>query len=456
MLLFLGQLEEGGIRCIASFAHDLHGPTPHVGVGVVERDGFRLAERVERPQGFERVRRSEPLAERRREFLEVAPADLEDGLLAEPGIAVTEVTQQLRRRAGVQVERLELRGFADRAHAVEPSAFLVPVVRRLHVAEAGVVPIREVDRAIRTDPGPDRPEPAIRTGDQVGFVVRTEGGACGEACADVDFVGEGVGGDDAARIFLPEQSAFVDGESLREAAGLAFALHVFEPTERVRIGERAVLAPALDPIAALLVVHAARRAVVRAGEDAAFAVDLEAVSVAAAFGMDFEDLANRMEAPDALAFPADVLAAPAADVPRGGAAVGSVEPAVHAPLQAGRGAVRVLEAEAAELDFGVADRESALGGIAEEIRRVQHPHASHAGQGGGGDVEAFQDIGPFVERPGALRVFEDADDVGPFLAAGRRQGDFIELGADVFVVADDLEPGREGVLEVLSHPEAPL
>ena len=180
-----------------------------------------------------------------------------------------------------------------------------------------------------------------------------------------------------------------------------------------------MFAPALDAIAALLVVHPARRAVVRAGEDAAFAVNLEAVGIAAAFGIDFKDFAERVEAPDALTFPANVLTAPAAHVARGGATVRAIEPAVHTPFEAGGGAVRVLESEAAEFDFGIADRKSALGGIAEEIRGIQHPDAAHARQRGGGDIEAFQDVGMLVKRPGALRVFKDADDVGPFLAAGR-------------------------------------
>ena len=217
-----------------------------------------------------------------------------------------------------------------------------------------------------------------------------------------------------------------------------------------------MLAPAFDAVAALLVVHPAGRAVVRAREDPAFAIDFKAVGIAATFGVDFKDLTDRVEAPDTLAFPADVLAALAADVARGRAAVRTVEPAVHAPLEVSRSAVRVLEAEAAEFDFGIADGESALGGVAEEIGRIQHPHASHARQGGGGDVEAFQDVGMLIERAGTLRVFEDGDDVGPFFAAGRRQGDFVELGADVLVVADDLEPGGERVLEILGDPEAPL
>ena len=78
---------------------------------MIERHVFGLAERVQCPEGFEGVSGGEFLAQGGRKFLQVAPADLEDGLLAEPSVAVIQVGEQVRGWAGVEIERLELRRF---------------------------------------------------------------------------------------------------------------------------------------------------------------------------------------------------------------------------------------------------------------------------------------------------------------------------------------------------------
>ena len=273
--------------------------------------------------------------------------------------------------------------------------------------------------------------------------------------ADIDEVVQGVGGEDFAFVGAAEQAAFINREGLREAFGVAFVLHVFEVTKGVRVGERAVFAPAFDAVAALFVVHATGAAVVGAGEDAAFAVDVQAEGVATAFGVDFEGFFLRMVAPDALAFPLHILGVGTGNVAGGGAAIGAVKPAVHAPGEAGGDAVGVLQTEATELHFGVAIRfgiEVGVG-ITEQVGRVQHPDAAHAMKGGAGDVQAGDDIGVLVKKAIAIGVFEYGDFVRAFGSAGWRRWDLVELGAQVLVVADDLEASGELVLQVLGDPE---
>jgi hypothetical protein len=354
----------------------------------------------------------------------------------------------------VQVEGFLLRHAAGGAHAVDAAAGFVPVVDGTNVAEAGVVPVGHVKAAVRTGAGPNGAEPAVGRADEVLPILGADGGAIGNAFADINFVSQRVGGDDVAFIGGAEEAAFVDGEGLREALGVALMLHVLKPAEGVGIGERAVFAPAFDAVAALLIVHATGGATVGAGEDAALAVDVQAEGIAAAFGVDFEDLAAGMVAPDALAFPLHVFGGGAADIAGGGAAVGAVEPAVHAPLQAGGDAVGVLQAEATERDFGIAVRKAVVIGIriAEEVRRIEHPDAAAAGDGGAGDVEAGDDVGVLVEGAVAIRVFEDGDLVRTLFTARRGQGDLVELGAQVLVVTDDFQSGGELVLAILRDP----
>ena len=333
----------------------------------------------------------------------------------------------------------------------------MPVIDGADVAEAGVIPVGHVEAAIGADTGPHGAEPAVGGGDELLFVLRAEGGAVGEALADIDEVVQGVWGDDFALVGATEQAAFINGEGLREALVVALVAHVLEPAEGIRIGERAVFAPAFDAVAALLVVHAASGSV-RAGKEAAFAVEVEAEGVSAALGVDFKSLLLRMVAPDALAFPFHVLGVGTADVAGGGAAVGTVQPAVHAPLQIRGDAVRVFEAEAAELDFGISiwlGIEVSIR-IAEEVRRIEHPDATHAMQRCAGDVQAGDDILVLVEKAVAVRVFEDGDLVRALRPARRRRRNLVKLRPQVLVVADDFQSGGELILAIHRDPHAAL
>src|SRR5262249_49236672 len=95
-------------------------------------------------------------------------------------------------------------------------------------------------------------------------------------------------------------------------------------------------------------MKAARVAAVVAGVEPAERIDFDAERIAAALGEDLKDLLLGMVTPDVLADHLDgrILEAGPSDVRAHGAAVGAVEPAVHAPAQAVRGRVAILQAEA--------------------------------------------------------------------------------------------------------------
>src|SRR5262249_20739349 len=140
--------------------------------------------------------------------------------------------------------------------------------------------------------------------------------------------------------------------------GVADVGHVVEVAQRVGVGERAVLAPSLDVVAALDVVQAAVLAPVGAGVDAAGAVEGEAGGVAAALGGQLEDVPLGVVAPDGLAEEVGRrLRAGGLDAHLGGAgaAVGAVDPAVGPPRQAAGDGVGVLQAEARQVDLGPLD-----------------------------------------------------------------------------------------------------
>ena len=115
----------------------------------------------------------------------------------------------------------------------------------------------------------------------------------------MDAAGEGHASDDLAGE-LRDRAALVDEHGLGEARFVADVGHVFKPTEGIGIHERAVFAPAFNIGTTLFVVDAAGVAVVGAGEGAAFAVELQAISIATTFGKDFEFVGAWMVAPDSL------------------------------------------------------------------------------------------------------------------------------------------------------------
>src|SRR5262245_54508925 len=100
---------------------------------------------------------------------------------------------------------------------------------------------------------------------------------------------------------------------------------MIEITERVGIVERAVLAERLPVVSPLDPVEHDEPADVRAGEEPAAAVEVEAPHVAAAFAEQLESPGARVVAPDAL------LELDPAHPGRHRAALEPVEPAVGAP-----------------------------------------------------------------------------------------------------------------------------
>ena len=134
----------------------------------------------------------------------------------------------------------------------------------------------------------------------------------------------------------------------------------------------------------------------------------------------------------------------------------AVEPAVGSPAQAVGDGVSVLKAEAGEMHDGIAvgDVVVVRFGVEQEVGRVQHPHAAAAALDRGGDVQAVHKGGLPVEHTIVAGALVDGDFVPPPDMMGRWQRYLVVDGAPIIVVADDLESGGFGVLEVLHDPHA--
>src|SRR4029450_310056 len=109
-----------------------------------------------------------------------------------------------------------------------------------------------------------------------------------------------IGPDDLAIEILPQQPAAIDDEGMREPVSFAGVRHVFEVSIGVRVGQRPMLAPPLDVVAALDVVQAAIRPPIRPRIQPPLIVELDAERIAATFGEDFEAVLLRLIAPNAL------------------------------------------------------------------------------------------------------------------------------------------------------------
>src|SRR5262245_32324807 len=87
---------------------------------------------------------------------------------------------------------------------------------------------------------------------------------------------------------------------MRQPVTVASVRHVLEEAVGIGVGQRAVLAPALDVIATLDVMEAAECAPVGPGVDPSLVVELDPEGVAAALRKQLEDVALGMIAPDCL------------------------------------------------------------------------------------------------------------------------------------------------------------
>lgn len=192
-------------------------------------------------------------------------------------------------------------------------------------------------------------------------------------------------------------------------------------------------------------------AVVRAGDRVAVPVEVVPPGIAAPFAEQLELLGLRMVAPNAL------LKGDAADVGRDRASVGSVEPAIGAPLQRIGKRVRVFHAEPAKQNFRIAVGQVVLVlvGIEEQVRRLHDEHAPVPQGQAGRQVQTGNEILALVGVTVAVNVFQNRNPVDSLRTTRGRLGHAVVNRTQIVIDLHHLEPGRIGILQILNDPHPP-
>ena len=420
---------------------------------------IEAAARIHRPERLQRElaallfhERAQPGHERR-----IAPIPHHSqSHLAVPFVRMRELRDQLVTAHLRKIKTLLLPVHARRAHAPDATRFLVPSIARIEMAETAVAPVGDVDRAVRPDLRVHGAEPIVGRLEERRAVLGAEGRGVAIQRRAEHAIRERHRGDEAA-FERRDRAALVDRHALREAPRVALVRHVLEKAERVRIHQRPVLAPVFHERAALRIMQPARTPV-RAGENAALAIELQTVSIPAALGENLERTRDGMVAPDRLAEKFHAL-----HIRRASAPVRAVEPAVRPPCERVRAAVRVFEAEAAEPHFRhggavfhhVGNVVAIFVRVKKQVGRIQHPHAATAGDDAARDVQIGKKILRLVEHAVALCAFEDRDAIRALEMIRRRRRSAVEHRAQILVVAEHLHPRRERILEILHDPQPP-
>ena len=352
-------------------------------------------------------------------------------------------------------ELAEVGGFAGLGalgvHAIDTATVFMPGVTRVEMAQATVVPVGEIHRAIGAGFGVNDAEPSVVGGDHRRRVDGSEGGGVRINFTRLHAIDQRHAGDDVPLI-IGQSATFVNDSRLREAWLVTLVRHVLIKPKRIRIDQRPVLAPVLDETAALRIMHAARVAVVGAGEGAAVAVEIEAIRIAAAFGEDLKAFGRWMIAPNRLAEKFDALNLSCAC-----AAVRAVNPAVRSPAQAIRARVSVLQSKAGEMHRGVAigNVVAILVRIKKQVRRHQHPCSTTTGDYAARHVQAVEESLVLGENAIAVGVLVDSNLVLATKMVGRGRRHLIKYCTQVLVVLQNLDTCWKGILQILSHPHSP-
>ena len=162
-----------------------------------------------------------------------------------------------------------------------------------------VIPIANVDGAVRADLDVHRPKPAIGARHGTGNVAGAKGGSVGNNVALHDPALHGFDPEQFAGVGRGQRPMIVNDEIVGETRFAAMR-HGREVAIGIGIGERAVLLKTLLQITALYIMKPAGVTAIVPGENSSLTVDLAAERVAAALGEDLVNPFLRVIAPDVL------------------------------------------------------------------------------------------------------------------------------------------------------------
>lgn len=210
-------------------------------------------------------------------------------------------------------------------------------------------------------------------------------------------------------------------------------------------------------------MEAAGVATVVARVNVAGRVDLQAERVAAAFGKALKLVCDRVVSPDVLAFSSDgraiVFPERRGDGHRRRAAVAAVEPAVGSPGETVGNRMRVLNAEALQVDnrVGIGNVVLIGVGIEHQIRRRHNPHAVAIECDRSRNIQTFDEDLMLVVMAVVVGIGVNADAVlateRRTFGMRRRRSHAVVLHTPVLIAIDLMNAGRAGVLTILNDPQ---
>ena len=191
-----------------------------------------------------------------------------------------------------------------------------------------VIPVRDVNRAVRATRAIHWPKPDIVRGQQLAAETALETGPVAFQDMPIDCVGEQITRDVNAVELRWKSASLIEDSAIRDVAAFEPGVRdMIEVAERVRIVQRPVFAETFDIVAALHLVEPDLLAEIRSRDDVAVLVEIESPGVAAPFGEKLELMRERMVTPNAL------LKFEAANVSGYRAPLRAIEPAVGPPGQ---------------------------------------------------------------------------------------------------------------------------
>ena len=314
-------------------------------------------------------------------------------------------------------------------HFVNPPVGAVVDVGVGAVALVEVVPVDEIDAAVRARAEVDHLRPAVVEVEEVRAVMPDEAGAFGLGHVHVDALAVDVPDEDFAAVLGRPVAALVDhqprvrvpaaggvGAPIRRVGALvAGVVDVVGGLPDVVEGERVEVLPGLALVTPALDDVPQVRDDARLGPELAVLVEIDAPGVACALREHLELVLRRVVAPDAgVDFrPLEVARARLAHVGVGEHAMAPVEPAVGAPGEGVERLMGVLVGETVEQDLGRAIGlvVAILVGDEEQVRGRADPDAAEAHFKSADKIQPLGENGPILGHAVAVRVFQNDDAV---------------------------------------------
>src|SRR5579875_30032 len=252
--------------------------------------GKRFIEAAADVQGPQRFQRQSAIAVKHnfaqhRQYGSITPLAKDAPCLAPlPIVGMIEQRNQLLARQPGQIQaNVRLRPLGH--NFVNPAVRAVPIIDRIDMIGALVVPVGNIDGTVRSGQAIDGTKPASVGDEKIAAETAGETRSLAFDNMPVQRVRKEVSGDVDVAKRIGIGAALIDDAAAGHVSAFEMLIRdMVEVAVGVRIVQRAMLAKTFDVIAALYLMQHGEAAPVRAGEDLAVFVEIESPGVAAAFG----------------------------------------------------------------------------------------------------------------------------------------------------------------------------